>query len=95
MTWPLIASHDFWAPFVKRFALSYRSIVCLSCPVCLSVTLVYCGQTVGLIKMKLGTEVGLGLDHIVSNEDPAPLPKGVQSPNFRPMSVMAKRLVGP
>ena len=34
------------------------------CPVlcvlsCLSVTLVYCGQTVGWIKMKIGTEVGL------------------------------------
>ena len=38
---------------------------CLSvCPV-LSVTLVYCGQTVGWIKMKLGTQVGLGYDHIV------------------------------
>jgi len=22
-------------PFVKRFALCYRSVVCLSCPVCL------------------------------------------------------------
>jgi len=35
------------------------------CPVCLSVCpcvmLVYCGQTVGWIKMKLGTDVGLGL----------------------------------
>jgi len=31
-------------PFVKRFALRYLS----DCPVCLSVTLVYCGQTVGL-----------------------------------------------
>jgi len=28
-------------PFVKRFALCYRTVVCLS------VTLVYCGQTVG------------------------------------------------
>ena len=31
---------------------------CLSCPSCLSVTLVYCGQTFGRIKMPLGTEVG-------------------------------------
>jgi len=31
------------------------------CPVCLSVTLVYCGQTVGWIKMKLGMQVGLRL----------------------------------
>jgi len=44
--------------------------VCLSvCPVLscpdLSVTLVYCGQTAGWIKMKLGVEVDLGPDHIV------------------------------
>jgi len=58
--------------------LSDRS---LSLPfVCLSVlsvtTLVYCGQTVGWIKMKLGTQVGLGPGHIVLDGDPAPLPKG-------------------
>jgi len=35
---------------------------CLSC---LSVTLVYCGQTVGWIRMPLGTEVGLGPGDIV------------------------------
>jgi len=49
-------------PFVKRFALCYRTVVlsCLSCPVCLSwfsVTLVYCGQTVG--PMKLGMWIDL------------------------------------
>jgi len=27
----------FGRPFVKQFALCYRSVVCLSCPVCLSV----------------------------------------------------------
>ena len=43
----------FGRPFVKRFALCYRSVVCLSCPV-LSVTFVHCGQMVGRIKMKLG-----------------------------------------
>ena len=32
---------------------------------CLSVMLVYCGQTVEWIKMKLGMEVGLGTGHIV------------------------------
>jgi len=31
---------------------------CPVCPVCLSVTLMYCGQTVGWIKRPLGTEVG-------------------------------------
>jgi len=65
----------FGQPFVKRFALCYRSLVCLSvCPVCLSVTLVYCGQTVGRIKMKLGVQVGLGPGHIVLGGDTAPLP---------------------
>jgi len=49
---------------------------------------VYCGQTTAWIKMPLGTEVGLGLRDIVLDEDAAPLP------NFRPMSVAAKRLDG-
>jgi len=54
---------------VKRFVLCYRSIVCLSC---LSVPLVYCGQTVGWIKMKLSVQVGLGPSHIVLDGDPPP-----------------------
>jgi len=65
---------------------------CLSCPVmsvCLSVMLVYCGQTVGWIEMKLGMEVGLG--HIVLDRDLAPT-KGAQHPRLRPMSIVAKRL---
>jgi len=45
--------------------------VCLS--VCL--TLVCCGQTVGWIKMKLGTAVGLVPGHIVLDGDPAPPPR--------------------
>ena len=48
----------------------------------LSVTLVYCGQTVGWIKMKLGVEVGLGPGHTVLDGDPSPpSPKG-HSPQF-------------
>ena len=51
--------------------------VCLSCPACLSLTLVYCGQTVGWIKMKLGTEAGLRPSHIVLDGDSASSsPKG-------------------
>jgi len=38
------------------------------------VTLMYCGQTVGWIKMKLGMEVGLGPGHILLDRDPALLP---------------------
>jgi len=68
----------FGRPLVKQFALCYRTVVdlsvclsvCLSCPV-LSATLVYCSQTVGAIKMKLGMEIGLGPAHIVLDGDPA------------------------
>jgi len=49
-----IVPQGFGQPFIKRFALSYQTVV-LSV---LSVTLVHCGQTVGWIKMKLGTQVG-------------------------------------
>ena len=60
--------------------LSDRCPVCLSC---LSVTLVYCGQTVGWMKIKLGMEVGLGLGDIV-RWGPSSSPKGGRnsSPHF-------------
>ena len=38
---------------------------------CLTVTLVYCGQTAGWIRIPLGMEVGLGPDDIVLDGDPA------------------------
>ena len=46
------------------------------------VTLVYCGQTVWWISMKLGTEIGLGLGHDVLDGDPDPPPskKGEAQP---------------
>jgi len=51
----------------------------------LSVTLVYCGQTVGWIKMKLGMHVGLGPGDFVLHGDPAPLlKKGAEPPTFGP-----------
>jgi len=46
---------------------SYRTVV-------LSVTLVYCGQTVRRIKMKLGMQIGLGPGHIVLDGDSGPPP---------------------
>jgi len=59
----LVSIDTFWRPFVKRFAYAIGPLsVCLSC---LSVMLVYCVQTVGRIKMKLGMQVGLGPGHIV------------------------------
>jgi len=67
----------------------YRTVILLvlSClSVCLAVTLVYCGQTAGWIKMKPGVEIGLGPGHIVLNGDPSPLPKGgTAAPHFRLM----------
>jgi len=51
--------------------------------VSLSVTLVYCGQTVAWIKKKLGMLVGLGPSHIVLDGDSAPPPpKGIALPQF-------------
>jgi len=44
--------------------------------------------------MPLGTEIGLGLRDSVLDGDPAPLRKEAQPLNFRPMSVVAKRLEG-
>jgi len=64
--------------------LSDRCLSVLPCPVSLSVTLVYCGQTVGWIKMKPGMQVGLVPGHIVLDGDPAPLPKGAEPPIFSP-----------
>jgi len=55
-------------------------------------THVYCGQTVGWIKMALGMEVGLGPGHIVLDGHPAPVPQ--KRDNFWPMSTVAKRLDG-
>jgi len=80
-------------PFVKRFALCYRTVVL---PV-LSVTLVHCGQMVGWIKMKLSVEVSLGPGHNVLDGSQLRPPKRGKAPNFRPMSAhsaVAKRLDG-
>ena len=77
---------DFWATICKTVRPTL-SDPCLSCPVlslCLSVTLVYCGQRVAWIKVKLGTEVGLGPDHIVLDGVPVLPPKGAQPPIFGP-----------
>jgi len=66
----------------------------LSCPACLyvslSVTLVYCDQTIGWIKVKLGTQVGHTPGYIFVRYGPISLsPKGAQPTNFWPISVVA------
>jgi len=74
--------------FVKRFALCYQTVIC---PV-LFVTLVYTvAKRFGWIRMPLDMEEGLGPGHIVLDEDPAtPAQKG-HTPQFLPVSVVAKR----
>jgi len=61
----------FWAT-VYESVRSMLSDCCLSvlCPI-LSVTLVYCDQTVRWINMPLAMEVGLGPGHILLDGDPA------------------------
>jgi len=44
--------------------------------------------------MPLGMEVGLGPGDFVLDGDPAPPEKKGTAPNFRPMSIVAKRLDG-
>ena len=55
---------------------------------------VYSGQTAGWIKTALGMEVGLSPGDFVLDGDPEPSPKRGHSPlpNFRPISIVAKRL---
>jgi len=69
----------FGPPFVQRFALCYRAVVC---PVSV-VTSVYCGQTAAWIKMPLVMEVGLSPGDNVLDGDPAPPhQKAHRSPPF-------------
>jgi len=63
--------------------LSDRCLSCLSvCLSVLSVTLVYCGQTVGRIKMKLGMQIRLGpWPHVLDGDTGPPSQKG-HNPQF-------------
>ena len=55
---------------------------------------VYCGQTAGWIKTVVGTEVGLSPGEFMLDGAQPPLPKKGAKPlhNFRPISVVVKRL---
>jgi len=73
-------------PKTVRPAIGPLPLSCLS--VCLSVTLVYCGQTVAWMKMKLGTEVGIGPGHIVLDGEAAHPQRGT-APSGSPSNNVA------
>ena len=79
----LIAGNNalFRRPFVKRFAICYRTTVLSVWPVC-NVHVRYYGQMVEWIKIKLDTELGLGPGHIVLDGDPASPQKRHSPPIF-------------
>jgi len=60
LMYKMFVTFGFWATVCK----TVRPMLLDCCPV-LSVTLVYCDQTVAWIKMKLGVQVGLSPGHIV------------------------------
>jgi len=71
----------FQVSFLVTVCKMIRYMLLDRCPVSvsLSVMLVYCGQTVGWIKMKLGKSWhggSLGPGHIVLDGDPAPPQRG-------------------
>ena len=83
-------------PLGTEVVLCYWTVLCLCvlsvCHIFLSVTLLYCGKTAGWIRMPLDTKVDLGPGHILLHGDPAlPTERGTAAPNFRPMSIVAKR----
>ena len=68
--------------------------VSLSCPVCNVGALWPNSWTDQYETWHAGLRVGLSPGHIVLDGNPAPLPKGAQPPNFRPIAVAAKWLHG-
>jgi len=52
---------------------------------------VYCDQAAECIRIPLGIEVGFGPGDTVLHGAQFPLPKRGMPPNFRPMSIVAKR----
>jgi len=91
----VLESAGFWATVCKTVRHAIGPLSCLSV---LSVTLVYCGQMVGWIKMKLCMQVGLSPSHTVLDWDRAPaMERGTAAPHFRnlqPTSILAKWLDG-
>jgi len=86
----VFVSREFSSQTLHRVLQFWAKLLSDPCLSCLSATLVYCGKTVGWIKMKLGMQVGLDPGHIVLDRGPAPRPQRGTAPNFRPISVVAK-----
>jgi len=86
----------FGPPFVKRFALCYRTVVCLSvCPV-LSVCDVGVLWPNGWMAEHKTWRAGRPRPwpHCVRWGPSSPSQKGGRAPNFGPMSIVTKRLDG-
>ena len=78
------SSFIFWPTVSKTvppYAIGPLSVLCV-CLSVLSLTLVYCGQTVGWLKIKLGVQVGLGPGHIMLDGDPALPPQQGHNSQF-------------
>jgi len=103
-TWAVLAI--FGRPFVKRFAQCYQTVVCLSvclsCLFCLSCSVLsvcpVCNVGVlwphGWMDQDETWHPGRPRPrpHCVTWGPSSPSRKGAQPPNFRPMSIVAKRL---
>jgi len=78
-----VGSAVFGRPFAKRFALCYRTV---GCPVCLTVTLVYRGQTSGWIKIPVAGYRGRPRPrrHYVTWGPSSPKERGTAPPLFGP-----------
>jgi len=75
----------FGRPFVKRFAICYRTVVPSVCPVCPVCNVGVLCPNGCLDQDETWQGAGLGSDHIVLDGDPAFPSKGAQPPNFRSM----------
>jgi len=76
----------FGRPLQVSVRLCYGTLFVLSVP---SATLVYCGQTVGWLRIQLGKEVSLSPgNNVLDGEPTSPTERGTL---FGPMSIVAKR----
>jgi len=100
LSWPNGCIYDQYTTCYGSIGLSLRQIVLDGDPVIKGYSPpplsahIRCGQTAGWTKMPFGTEIALGPCNFVLDGDPAPRRKKVTAPNFRPMSIVAKRRDG-